>query len=341
MEEGKIIERRKEDHIAICLEKDVEFKKGNGFEKYELVHCALPDVNMDEIDLKTRFLGKTFNYPFFICAMTGGTPKAEKLNKTLAKAAEALGIGFGLGSQRAMLKDPSLKKTYDVRPVAPSAFLAGNIGAVQLPEYNFDQIESLVTELELDALCLHLNPAQEAAQPEGDTNWDGVSSYIKELCSRVKFPVIAKETGCGISGDVAKKLQDYKVSAIDVSGAGGTSWVKVEQYRNNADVSSFHEWGIPTADCLVESVKEVDVPIIASGGIRSGTDAAKALALGASLVGFALPVLKPAMEGFEKVVEYFENIANELRSAMFLVNASNLDELRKGDNIRYASSASS
>lgn len=336
MSEEKQIESRKIDHIKICLEEDVEFrKKTTGFERYEFTHYALPDINYDEIDLSTNFLGKPFNYPFFICAMTGGTPQAEKLNKTLAKAAEALGIGFGLGSQRAMLKDPSLKKTYDVRTDAPSAFIAGNIGAVQLSEYNLEQLISLVSDLRLDALCVHLNAAQEAAQPEGDTNFKGISRKLKELCSSVKFPVIAKETGCGISGQVAKQLKDCKVSAFDVSGAGGTSWIKVEKYRSNKPLNNFDEWGIPTAQSLVEVIEKGERPVIASGGIRTGLDAAKALAMGASLAGFALPVLKPAMEGFESVVDYFEGIAKELKTAMFLSNSGNLYELRKNADLKY------
>ncbi|NOX71965.1 MAG: type 2 isopentenyl-diphosphate Delta-isomerase [Candidatus Micrarchaeota archaeon] len=334
MDKEKIIENRKADHIKICLEKDVEFKKTNGFESYDFEHYALPDINMDEIDLRTRFLGKPFNYPFFITAITGGTVQAEKINKTLAKAAEAIGIGFGLGSQRAMLKDHSLKKTYDVRGVAPSTFIAGNIGAVQLPEYNMEQIDSLVTDLNLDALCIHLNAAQEAVQPEGDTSWEGVADKIKEMSKSTNFPVIAKETGCGISGKTAKLLKDLKVSAIDISGAGGTSWVKVEQYRSNSDMNIFNEWGIPTAQSLIETVQEVDIPVIASGGIRNGLEVAKALAMGASLAGFALPVLKHATKGFESVVAYFEKIADELRTAMFLVNASNLEELRKNTIIK-------
>lgn len=336
MSEEKQIETRKADHIKICLEEDVEFsKKTTGFERYELTHCALPDINFDEIDLSTSFLGKPFNYPFFISAMTGGTPQAEKLNKTLAKAAESLGIGFGLGSQRAMLKDPAMKKTYEVRDIAPSAFIAGNIGAVQLPEYNIEQIDSLVSDLHLDALCIHLNAAQEAAQPEGDTDFSGIQKKIKELCSTVRFPVIAKETGCGISGSVAKRLKDARVSAFDVSGAGGTSWVKVEKFRDRSPLENFDEWGIPTSQSLVETLEKGERPTIASGGMRTGLDAAKALAMGASLVGFALPVLKPATKGFEEVVEYFERIANELKIAMFLVNAGNLDELRKNAIIKY------
>ncbi len=329
MVDDKTIENRKADHIKICLEEDVSFKKTNGFERYELEHCALPNLNLDEINLATEFLGKPFNYPFFITAITGGTSEAEKINKNIAKAAESLGIGFGLGSQRAMLRDPSLKKTYYAREIAPSTFIAGNIGASQLSEYNIEQIDSLVSDLNIDALCIHLNSAQEAVQPEGDKNWEGVYSMLKGVASSVRFPIIAKEVGHGISGLVAKQLKDCKVSAIDIAGAGGTSWTKVEQYRTKADFDSFNEWGIPTAKCLAEVREEVKLPLIASGGMRNGIEAAKALAMGADLVGFALPVLKPATEGFESVVAYFEKIAKELRTAMFLVNASNLEELRR------------
>jgi len=241
MVDDKTIENRKADHIKICLEEDVSFKKTNGFERYELEHCALPNLNLDEINLATEFLGKPFNYPFFITAITGGTSEAEKINKNIAKAAESLGIGFGLGSQRAMLRDPSLKKTYYAREIAPSTFIAGNIGASQLSEYNIEQIDSLVSDLNIDALCIHLNSAQEAVQPEGDKNWEGVYSMLKGVASSVRFPIIAKEVGHGISGLVAKQLKDCKVSAIDIAGAGGTSWTKVEQYKTKANFNSFNK----------------------------------------------------------------------------------------------------
>jgi len=329
MSENKTIENRKADHIRICLEEDVSFRKSNGFDRYEFIHCALPDINLDEINLGTGFLGKPFNYPFFITGITGGTPEAEKINKNIAKAAENLGIGFGLGSQRAMLRDSSLKKTYYMREEAPSAFIAGNIGAAQLSEYNIEQIDSLVSDLNLDALCIHINSAQEAVQPEGDTNWEGVSSMLKGVAKSVRFPIIVKEVGHGISGTVARSLKDCKVSAIDISGAGGTSWTKVEKYRTGNNFDVFDEWGIPTAECLSEVRKEVNLPLIASGGMRNGIEAAKALSMGANLVGFGLPVLKPATQGFKSIVDYIENLAKELRIAMFLVNARNIEELRE------------
>jgi len=313
------------------MEKKVEFVKSNGFEHVELEHKALPEINKDEIDLETKFLGKRFNYPLFIEAMTGGTKRGEKINKNLAKAAEALGIGMGIGSQRAMLEDEKVAGTYFVRDVARKMFLLGNIGAVQLPQYDVEKILSLVDSIKADGLALHLNVAQELAQQEGDKSWKGIYSNIKYLCKKAKFPVVAKETGCGISGKLSKQLVRAGVKAIDVAGAGGTSWVKVDSYRTKEDFSHIEEWGIPTAEALKDVVKSVKVPVIASGGIRNGSEVAKAIAMGASLVGFALPLLKPATESSKNVREHLEKIISQLKDAMFLVGARNLKELR---NIR-------
>ncbi|NIO22715.1 MAG: type 2 isopentenyl-diphosphate Delta-isomerase [Candidatus Aenigmarchaeota archaeon] len=320
---------RKDDHIRICLEKKVEFVKSNGFEHVELEHKALPEIDKDEIDLETKFLGKKFNYPLFIEAMTGGTKEGERINKNLAKAAEALGIGMGVGSQRAMLEDSKLARTYFVRDVAKNMFLLGNIGAVQLPQYDVENIISLVDSIKADGLAVHLNVAQELAQKEGDKSWKGVYSNIKYLCKKAKFPVIAKETGCGISGKLSKDLVRAGVKAIDVAGAGGTSWVKVDSFRTKEDFSHIEEWGIPTAEALRDVAKSVKVPIIASGGIRNGSEVAKAIAMGASLVGLALPLLKPATESADRVKERLEKIISQLRDAMFLVGARNMKELRK------------
>jgi isopentenyl-diphosphate delta-isomerase len=260
--------------------------------------------------------------------MTGGTEKGGKINKNLAKAAESLGMGMGVGSQRAMLEDDKLVDTYYVRDVGPGIFLLGNIGAAQLGQYDIERIISLVDSIKADGLAVHLNVAQELAQQEGDKSWKGIHKNIKYLCEKAEFPVIAKETGCGISGGLSKDLVRVGVKAIDIAGAGGTSWVKVDAYRTSEDVSHIEEWGIPTAEAL-KDVGGAKVPVIASGGIRTGVEVAKAIAMGADLAGFALPLLKPATESPERVEEYLEKIISQLKDAMFLVGARNLKELRK------------
>ncbi|MCK4336186.1 MAG: type 2 isopentenyl-diphosphate Delta-isomerase [Candidatus Aenigmarchaeota archaeon] len=326
---SELTKSRKDDHIRICLEKDVEFIKSNGFEHVELEHKALPEIDKEEIDLSTKFLGKKFESPLFIEAMTGGTKKGEKINKNLAKAAESLGIGMGVGSQRAMLEDPKLVRTYFVRDVGPSIFLLGNIGAVQLGQYDIEKIISLVGSIKADGLAIHLNVAQELAQQEGDKSWKGVFNDIKYLCKKAEFPVIAKETGCGISGKLSKDLVRAGVKAIDIAGAGGTSWVKVDAYRTEEDVSHIEEWGIPTAEALKDVVGKTKIPIIASGGIRTGVEVAKAIAMGADLAGLALPLLKPATESPGSVRKHLEKMISQLKDAMFMVGARNLNELKK------------
>lgn len=326
---SSITKSRKDEHIRICLEKPVEFIKSNGFEHVELEHKALPEIDKDEIDLRTQFLGKKFSSPLFIEAMTGGTKQGEKINKNLAKAAEALGIGMGVGSQRAMLEDAKLTETYAVRDVAPSILLLGNIGAAQLREYDIEKIISLVEPIKANGLAVHLNVAQELAQQEGDKSWKGVFDSIKYLCRKAKFPIIAKETGCGISGKMSKELVKAGIKAIDVAGAGGTSWIKVDAYRTKDDVTHIEEWGIPTAEALRDVVKSVKIPIIASGGIRNGVEVAKAIVMGADLVGMALPLLRPATESWSSVKNQLEKIISQLEDAMFLVGARNLKDLRK------------
>jgi len=325
---------RKDDHIRICLEKDVEFEKSNGFERYDLEHRALPEIERAEIDLSTTFLGKKLSAPLFIEAMTGGTAKGEKINKNLAKAAEALGIGMGVGSQRAMLEDVKLARTYFVRDVAPGIFLLGNIGAAQLGQHDAERVLLLADAIKADGLAVHLNVAQELAQKEGDRSWKGIYAGIEKLCKKARVPIIVKETGCGISGSVSKDLVRAGVKAIDIAGAGGTSWVKVDSYRSDEDVSHLKEWGIPTAEALRDVAASVKVPLIASGGIRNGVEVAKAIAMGASLVGLALPLLKPANESPEKVKQHLDRILSQLRDAMFLAGARNISELKKTRIIR-------
>jgi isopentenyl-diphosphate delta-isomerase len=321
-------QKRKLDHLHVCLEKDVEFIKSNGFEKYELVHNAMPEIDFDDVIASKKFLGHDFAAPLFISAMTGGTREASKINRNLAKAANDLGIGLGVGSQRAMIEKPSAAASYEVRDVAPRIFLAGNIGGAQITDLGIGKILDAAKKIKADALAVHLNPAQEIAQDCGHEKWTGVLAAIKELRSKSKIPIIVKEVGCGILANVAVQLEKAGVDAIDVAGAGGTSWVKVDSLITGKPLDKFFEWGIPTADCLVECLQRVKTPVIASGGVRNGVEAAKALAMGASLVGMALPLLKPATKSADAVKAVLEQVIMELKIAMFLVSARNLDELK-------------
>ena len=321
-------QKRKLDHLETCLNNDVESGRPNGFERYELMHNALPEMNADEADCSTRFLGKDFSAPLSIEPMTGGTVEALRINRNLAKAAQALGIGMGLGSQRAMIENPALAPTYQVRDVAPRIFLAGNIGAAQISELGLERIRAAVQAVNVDALVIHLNAAQEIAQDDGHKSWNGALDAIRTLKAGLRMPVIAKEVGCGISGEVAQRLQHAGVDAIDVAGAGGTSWVKVDSLITGKPMGNFFGWGIPTAQCLEQCMGKVRIPVIASGGIRNGVEAAKAIAMGASLVGLALPLLKAAAKSEDAVSRCLGQVIMELKVAMFLVGARNLRELR-------------
>jgi isopentenyl-diphosphate delta-isomerase len=323
--EGKT-ESRKEDHIRICLTKDVGFKKSNGFDKVEFSSAEAID---GDVDISTEFLGKKLSAPLLISSMTGGSEAGENINKNLARAAEELGIAMGLGSQRATLENPDLAYTYQVRDVAPSILLFGNLGGAQLLKYDIDSVRKLVDMVNGDGLFIHINPAQELVQPEGDKEWESVTGRIKEVCKELGYPVIVKEVGCGIGGETAKALEEAGATAIDVAGAGGTSWVRVELYRGSENAKNFLEWGLPTAEALKQCRSSVSIPIIASGGIRTGEEVAKAIAMGSSLVGVGLPLLKPAMESHENVKDVIENIIDELKKTMVSVGARNLDELRK------------
>ncbi|BBO84348.1 type 2 isopentenyl-diphosphate Delta-isomerase [Desulfosarcina ovata] len=319
--------QRKWEHLRICTQNDVTFEKSSGFECYDLEHQALPERCLEEIDTSTTFLGKKFNLPFFIEAMTGGCPGTETINQNLARAAEEMGIGMGVGSQRAMLDDPSLAYTYQVRSVAPNILLLGNIGAAQLAGRHGKAIAGLIREIDADGIAVHLNAAQELCQPEGDKDWRNMIVHIKEVCTAVNGPIIAKETGCGIAGGIAATLESLGIDALDIAGAGGTSFTRVEHHRGASLAKAFFEWGIPTAASLKQCRCAIQIPIIASGGIRSGVDAAKALAMGASIVGFALPLLIPAMQSYQAVIDKLTQFASELKMAMLLAGAATIQGL--------------
>ncbi len=330
-------ERRKADHIRINLEEDVQFPRlTTGLERWRFMHQALPELDFRTIDTRVTLFGRTLNSPLLISSMTGGTPRARVLNRTLAQAAQDARIALGIGSQRAMIEDPALAETYQVRDVAPDILLLANMGAVQLNYgYGVDECRRAVEQIQADALILHLNPLQEALQPEGDGNFAGLLSKIEAVCAALDVPVIAKEVGWGISPRAARQLADAGVAAIDVAGAGGTSWSEVEFHRaqtpQQAHVArAFADWGIPTA----ESIRHVrqaapEVLVFASGGLRDGVDVAKCIALGAELGGLAGPFLKAADESLEAVRTLIAELRAELRVAMFAAGAGSVAELQR------------
>lgn len=322
-------EKRKQDHLRICLGQNVEAGE-TGFEKINLVHKALPEIDFNEVDTSIRFLGKTLRYPVIIEALSGGVSKAKEINRCLAAVAEDWSVGFGVGSQRMAIDNPKLADTYYVRDVAPHALLIANLGAVQL-NYGFgiNECKNAVDMIKADALALHVNPLQEAVQPEGDRNFSNLITKINYVAKKLNKPVIVKEVGSGISYDVARKL---KVAAIDVGGCGGTSWSLIEGFRGNEKTrrvgETFAGWGIPTAEAVKE-VSRLKIPLIASGGIRNGVDAAKAIALGADCVGVALPILRAWATGGRAGVEKFlDAFTTELKTAMFLTGSLKVKELR-------------
>lgn len=326
-----MISDRKLEHLLICKNYDVNYKKTTGFEDIELIHRALGDINKDEIDISTDVFGKKLESPLFITAITGGHPSAKAINKELAIVAESKKIGLGLGSQRAAIKNPDLIDTYTVvRDYAPNALLLGNIGAPQI-ELAGDAVDML----DADILAIHLNLLQESIQPEGDIDATGYIDSISEIVKSIKVPVMVKETGTGIAFEEAIALENAGVSFIDVEGAGGTSWAAVETYREDDKYLGelFWDWGIPTAVSTAEVVNSVNIPVISSGGIRSGLDAAKAIALGADAVGMALPALQSAYKGQEELVKLVDRFNESLKIAMFLVGAHNLEELKNSNLI--------
>ena len=328
------IRKRKEEDIELILKEGVQSRATTLLECVKLIHNALPELSFDEIDLSTEFLGHKFSFPILIDSMVGGSPKAKELNRNLALAAEELGIGMGVGSQRAALEDEGLADSYKVvREVAPNAFVMANIGAAQLKSMKKRELKKLIDMVKADALAIHLNPLQELIQPEGETDFRGVLEKIDEISDLV--PVIVKEVGAGISREVAIKLELAGVSAINVAGLGGTSWAGVESLRaRGIDERKemlgelLWDWGIPTAASLIEVRNAVKIPVIASGGLRNGLEVAKCIALGADMTAMAYPLLKAASKSKEEVVEFLKDRALELKASMFLVGAKNVEELK-------------
>ncbi|MGC9517409.1 MAG: type 2 isopentenyl-diphosphate Delta-isomerase [Methanomicrobiales archaeon] len=327
-----MISDRKLEHLLLCAHCDVEYKnKKTGFSDIELIHRALPEISKEEIDISSNFLGNKLDVPLIISAITGGHPASLHINRELAKAANELNIGMGVGSQRAGVENPELVSTYTVvRENAPKSFIIGNIGAPQL-EY----AEKASEMMDADAMAVHLNPLQESIQPEGDVDATGYLKSISQIKEKLDIPIIIKETGAGISMEDAQSLEKVGASAIDVAGAGGTSWSAVETYRaedkNLGEL--FWDWGIPTAVSTIEVCESVKIPVISSGGIRNGLDAAKAIALGADAVGMALPLLKEAYKGHKAVISKVEQFIKEIKVAMFLVGAEDIKQLKKSNLI--------
>ncbi|MCL2625332.1 MAG: type 2 isopentenyl-diphosphate Delta-isomerase [Cystobacterineae bacterium] len=330
--------RRKDDHLELCATQEVEPPTNKTLlEAVHLVHCAMPEMALEEADLSCQWFGKRLKAPLLIAGMTGGTERALAVNRALARAAQEHGIAFGLGSQRAMGEREDLASTFAVRDVAPTALLIGNIGLRQAAGLGIDRVRRLADAIGADALALHLNPAQELAQPEGDRDFRGGYKLVEMLAEAFGERLLVKETGCGISPKVAKRLVSLGIESIDVSGLGGTSWIRVEQLRHTGEGGEglepeFAGWGIPTA-AAIASVREALGPmahLVASGGIRSGLEVAKALALGADIVGMALPFFKALNTGGEAAVAaLLQRLLHTLKQTMLLCGARNVGELRR------------
>lgn len=328
---------RKAEHINICLEEWVESGEiDTGLSNYRFMHEALPEIDLDEVNTSIQLFGHDISAPLLISSMTGGCIEGERINFALAEAAQELNIPMGVGSQRVAILNRELAPTFQVRSVAPDIVLFANLGAIQLNNgFGVDECRAAVDMISADALILHLNPLQESVQSGGNTNFSGLAAKIEEICSKLEVPVVVKEVGQGISEKTARLLRDAGVAGIDTAGAGGTSWALVESHRSRNGSEKTHigetfaSWGIPTAESI-QMCRRVapQLLLIGSGGIRSGLNAAKAIALGSDMAGFALPLLKAAANGTDTVVELLKQYRDELKTAMFCVGARTVEQLR-------------
>jgi isopentenyl-diphosphate Delta-isomerase len=333
---------RKEQHLRCCIERDVESGSATGFERYLLLNHPLPESTPESIDISSSFLGKKMEAPFIIAPITGGTERSREINKNLARAAQELGVAMGVGSQKAAIEAPSFAPTYQVREVAPDIPLLANLGAIYLNYgYGVEECKRAVDMIGADGLTLYLNPLQRVMQGSSQLNFNGLVGKISKICKGLNVPVIVKEVGFGLSSSAAVLLRDAGVWGLDVAGAGGTSWAKIERFireqhnETNPYGENFDRWGIPTCESLVSIAEAVrGIPIIASGGIRNGVDMAKAIALGANYVGMALPLLGPALVSSDAVRGKIETVINEFRVALFCCGKKNLKELKDGPSIR-------
>lgn len=332
------IGQRKIDHIELCERENVEARERTTLlEQVHLLHDSLPELALDEVDIQTRVAGHVLRAPLMISGMTGGVDEAGEINRQLAGVAERFGMAFGLGSQRPMLRDPEAAASYRIREHAPTVFLCGNIGAVQAAEMSSAQLRELVEAVDANALCIHLNPGQELIQNGGDRDFRGCLAGIRRAVEALPVPVIAKETGCGMSPTTLRRLRDAGVTTVDVSGAGGTTWVGVEALRNpglrEVIGQQLWDWGVPTAAAVVFA-KRAGMSTIASGGIRTGVDAARALALGASVASAALPFLRAVRAGGpDAAAAVAEEYLETLRTVMLLTGSRTLDDLRKAPRV--------
>lgn len=325
------IRKRKQDHVNLTVSGRSDFMKTAGFSRYDFKHNALPELDASEIDPSATLLGRRFSLPLFISSMTGGYDGATPVNAILAQFCEARNLPMGVGSQRAMLENPELEASFSVvREHAPTSFIAANIGGAQLASgWSDDKTRRLIDAIRADAVIVHLNPAQELVQPEGDRSFRGILAGIRRLVDAAGVPVIVKETGAGISGDVAVKLMDAGVSVVDVAGAGGTSWSRVEAWRRDDGDHSLDEWGIPTVDCLLEvaPLRSSAFRIIASGGVRTAEDALKCLCLGADMVAMAQPVIAVVKsEGLSGLHAFADRFERELTARMLLLGCARLSD---------------
>ncbi len=323
--------QRKKDHLEICLNQQVESGSAE-FGKYRFIHKALPEIDFEEINLGIEFLNKRISAPILISALTGGTSQAKKINKNLAKAAQDLNIAMGVGSQRIAIENPELGNTFQVRKFAPKIPLLANLGAVQFNyDYGLKECKKAIKMINADGLFLHLNPLQEVIQPEGDKNFSDLLKKIKTINDKLGKPILIKEVGTGISYETAKQLSDIGVKIIDVAGYGGTNWALIESLRRskNKELGKvFSEWGIPTSECIKQCSQIKDLTIIGSGGIRTGIDIAKALVLGADIVGIGLPLLTHADKSYQSVLEKLESLILQLKIVMFCLGVKKISELK-------------
>lgn len=332
----KGINQRKTEHIRLCLTGNVEgVNKTTGLEGIHFIHNALPEINFDDITLKTSFLGKQLKAPFLVSSMTGGSELATKINQNLALAAEEKGWVMAIGSTRAFLESDQYKESFLIREQAPTVPLIVNIGAVQFNYgYGPEECQRIIDKTGADSIVLHLNSMQEVVQDGGDLNFENLLPKIEKVCKTLDAPVGVKEVGFGIDGTVAEKLYNAGISYIDVAGAGGTSWSQVEKLRardkmKKAAAEAFNNWGIPTKDCIVSVRSKLpEAPLVASGGMNTGVDAAKAITIGADIIGFARHLLKAATESPEAVLQTMEQIELEMKMVMFGIGVKNLEELK-------------
>ena len=328
------ITKRKAEHVEISISGRAAYQKTTGFERYDFVHNALPEIDLDEVSTEVMFLGRSFSFPFFISSMTGGYAKGGAVNATIAALCEKENLPFGVGSQRILIEKPESIDTFSVvRDEAPHAFIAANVGGCQVAEaVDTGAIRTMIDSVQADAVIVHLNVLQELMQPEGDRFFKGILKGISELGKTTDLPVIVKETGAGINATVARRLVDVGVKVIDVAGAGGTSWSRIENERDqdHPNKKVFDEWGIPTVDCLLD-LKEngpKNCEIIASGGIRSSLDIVKSLCMGATLSATAQPVIKAIIEhGYDGLEQLYHNWQQEVRVALCLLGCHNPSEL--------------